>query len=133
MATVEDILIEKGSDVIGTTTSTTVRRAVHKMAEANVGCLLIEENERAVGIFTERDLLRRVVDAGRDPDSTIIGEVMSSPVETCKGTDDLEDCADTLSGHRFRHLVVTDKDEPVGVISLRDLFGWVHNGKSEKE
>jgi len=121
MTTVESILMQKGSDIIGTLSSTSVREAVHKMAEANVGSLLVEEDVKIVGIFTERDLLRRVVDECRDPDTTSIREVMSSPVYTCEASDGMEACVETLADNSFRHLVVMDNDEPVGVISLRDL------------
>jgi CBS domain-containing protein len=121
MPTVESILLEKGSDIIAVPDSTTVRDAVAKMAEANVGCLLVETNDKAIGIFTERDLLRRVVGEGKNPDSTMISEVMSSPVSSCKPSDDVEECFKILSSKNFRHLLVLDNEEPVGVISLRDV------------
>ena len=121
MPTVENILLEKGSDVIAVLPGDTVRQAVEKMVEANVGCLLIEENDKAVGIFTERDLLRRVVGAGRDPDATLISEVMSSPIRSCQPADDIDECFDRLIAEKFRHLAVLDNGETVGVISLRDV------------
>ncbi len=121
MLNVESILLAKGSDVIGVGADATVRRAVGKMAESNVGCLIVEQDARVVGVFTERDLLRRVVDAGKDPDATHISEVMTSPVESCKPSDDVGVCFDKLKTQQYRHLVVVDNDEPVGVISLRDV------------
>ena len=121
MPTVESILLEKGSDVVAALPGDTVRQAVGKMIEANVGCLLIEEGEKAVGIFTERDLLRRVVGEGKAPDATLISEVMSSPVKSCKPSDDVNECFGLLGTEKFRHLAVLDNDEPVGVISLRDV------------
>lgn len=121
MTTVEDILLQKGSDVISTTTTTTIREAARKMVEANVGCILVEEAGEIVGIFTERDLLRRVIDEDRDPQTTLIREVMSSPVKACHPGDDFQECARTLAINSFRHLAVMENDEAVGVISLRDL------------
>ena len=121
MTTVESVLMQKGSDIIGTVPETSVREAVHKMAEANVGSLFVEEDVKIVGIFTERDLLRRVVDECRDPDTMSIREVMSAPVHTCKASDGMESCSAILAANSFRHLVVMDNDEPVGVFSLRDL------------
>ena len=56
-----------------------------------------------------------------DPDSVPISEVMSSPVQSCKPSDDIDEVFDILSTHKFRHLLVLDNDEPVGVISLRDV------------
>ena len=121
MLTVERILLEKGSDVVAVLPNSTVRQAVGKMIEANVGCLLVEEYDKAVGVFTERDLLIRVVGEGKDPDATLIGEVMSSPVRTCKPSDDANECFDLLTAKKFRHLIVLDNNEAVGVISLRDV------------
>lgn len=121
MPTVESILLKKGSDVIAVLASATVREAVDKMILANVGCVLVEESEKVVGIFTERDLLRRVVGDDKDPNNTIIGEVMSSPVKSCQPSDDVESCFEQLKSNSFRHLAVLDNDEPVGVISLRDV------------
>ena len=121
MLTVESILLKKGSDVIAVLASTTVRDAVAKMIEANVGCVLVEEEAKAVGIFTERDLLRRVVGADKDPQTTLISEVMSSPVQSCSPSDDINHCFDLISSSSFRHLAVQDNDEAVGVISLRDV------------
>ena len=74
-----------------------------------------------VGVFTERDLLRRVVDPGKDPDATRISKVMTSPVHSCSASDDIDDCFDVLHAHEYRHLLVLDNNEPVGVISLRDV------------
>ena len=121
MPTVESILLKKGPDVIGVGPDATVRQAVGKMAESNVGCVIVEKDARAVGVFTERDLLRRVVDADKDPDATRISEVMTSPVCSCKPSDDVGDCFDQLRTQQHRHLMVLDNDEPVGVISLRDV------------
>lgn len=120
MTTVYDVLMRKGSDVIAALPETTVRQAARMMAQANVGCLVVEEDEKVIGIFTERDLLRRVVDAGRDPNTTALRDVMSSPVAMCRPQDDLATCIDIMTASRFRHLCVVDNGEPVGVISLRD-------------
>ena len=122
MATVEEILLEKGSDVVACLPDIPVREAVRKMVEANVGCLVVQDQEQVAGIFTERDLMRRVVDVGRDPNSTLIRDVMSAPVETCTPHDDVRKCAAILRAKWFRHFTVVDNGEVVGVISLRDLM-----------
>ena len=121
MSTVEDILMQKGSDVIGVVPGVTVSQAVQKMIDANVGCVVVQQDSKIVGIFTERDLLRRVVGASKNPDSTVIGDVMSSPVHSCTPWDDAAETFDDLSANHYRHLVVVDNGEPVGVISLRDV------------
>lgn len=124
MATVEDVLLDKGSDVITALPTATVSQAARKMVEANVGCLLVEEDDEIVGIITERDLMRRVIDAGKDPATTTVRDIMSSPVETCSPGDDVDKCHSILANRKFRHLVVMDNSEPAGVISLRDLPAW---------
>ncbi len=138
MVTVAEILEQKGSDVVSVLSSWTVRQVVEKMIEANVGCVFVEEVEevisvfterdllrrvvgKVIGIFTERDLLRRVVGAAKDPDATLIGEVMSSPVRSCAPDAEIDGCFDILRTGSFRHLMVTEGTEPVGVISLRDV------------
>jgi len=121
MATVADILLRKGPDVVDTLTGTTVREAAAKMVEANVGSLLVEMNGKVVGIVTERDVLRRVIAGDKDADTTTVAEIMSSPVQTCTASDEAETCFDILREHAFRHLAVMDGDEPLGVISLRDV------------
>ncbi len=125
MATAAEILEQKGSDVVSVLSSWTVRQVVEKMIEANVGCVLVEEAEgdpvKVIGIFTERDLLRRVVGAAKDPDTTLIGEVMSSPVQSCALNAEIDDGVDILRTNSLRHLMVAEGNEPVGVISLRDV------------
>lgn len=121
MATIENILLNKGSEVISTLPDTTIRDAVRKMAEANVGCLIVEHAGKVIGIFTERDLLHRVTIRQMDLDTTTVEEVMTSPVEVCTPYDDISHVTDRLCERQFRHLLVVDEGEPVGVISLRDL------------
>lgn len=122
MSTAEEILLLKGPDVVSTSPDTTVRQAVHKMAESRVGCLIVEQGGLPVGIFTERDLLTRIVDAGKDPDATRVEQVMTSPVATCSPTDSIRKCIRILAGRNFRHLAVEKNDRIVGVISFRDLL-----------
>jgi CBS domain-containing protein len=122
MRTVEDILMAKGSEVIVSAPTETVLDAARLMAEARVGSVVIRQNDQVAGLFTEQDLLRRVVAAGKGPAATRLAEVMSSPVLTCRLTDDLETCARRMSERNIRHLVVVEQNALVGVISLRDIL-----------
>lgn len=92
------------------------------MAEARVGSVVVRQGDRVVGIFTERDLLRRVVAVGREPAGTRLLEVMSAPVQTCRLGDSLSDCARRMSQGRIRHLVVVEDGALLGLISLRDVL-----------
>jgi CBS domain-containing protein len=122
MTTVENILIEKGPDVIATQATTTVKDAACKMAQARVGSIVVEEYPKILGIFTERDLLVRVVAEGRDPAATPVSQVMSSPVATCAPEADIHQAARTMTDQHIRHLVVVDKEEIVGLVSVRDVL-----------
>ena len=122
MKTVEDILMAKGSEVIVSAPTETVLSAARLMSEAHVGSVVIRQDGRVLGLFTERDLLRRVVAAEKDPAATRLADVMSSPVQTCRLGDDLQDCAGRMSEQKIRHLVVVEQDALVGMISLRDIL-----------
>src|SRR5438034_11297540 len=83
MATVRDMLAKKGSDVITIAPSETVLRAAELMNDRGIGGLVVAERGRPVGIFTERDILRRVVAQQRDPTTTRVADAMTSPVIAC--------------------------------------------------
>ncbi len=83
MPTVQDILTKKGSDVISVKPGETVLKAAELMSERGIGGLVVTEGGRLVGIFTERDILRRVVAPRRDPAATKVAEVMTTPVTAC--------------------------------------------------
>jgi CBS domain-containing protein len=122
MATVEDILMSKGPDIIVASPLTTVHEAVVMMSEANVGAIVIMNKNNVCGIFTERDLLRRVVVPQRDPNQTELHEVMTYPVLSVSLNDDVRQCADIFTREHLRHLAVIENDALLGMISLRDVL-----------
>ncbi len=122
MATVKDILARKGADVLVTSGTTMVLDAAEQMNERGTGSVLILEEGRLVGIFTERDLMRRVVAVRRDPGTTRLDEVMTTALVTCTPEADLEDCGALMSERRIRHLPVLDGDTVIGVITTGDLL-----------
>ena len=122
MKTVQELLMEKGPDVIVTGPETTVREASKLMAEANVGSVIVRSGASILGIFTERDLLRRVVARGKDPESLTMQDVMSSPVKTCRLQDSLQKCAQDLTDSHIRHLAVVEGGALIGLVGLRDIL-----------
>ena len=132
MATVEDILMIKGPDVIVAAPTNTAAEAAKMMAKANVGSVIIRIGNEVKGIFTERDLLVRVIAAGKDPASTPIEEVMSSPIKSCRLSDDVENCANELTESHIRHLAVIEEGALIGLIGLRDVLMAELNSKDEK-
>ena len=102
----------------------TVREAARRMAERNVACVLVTDaNQKLLGIFTERDMLRRVVVEGRDPAATPISTVMTTELRVVvPETNAIEAMRFMLDGH-VRHLPVAVNGQAVGVVSLRDFLG----------
>jgi CBS domain-containing protein len=101
-----------------------VREAAQLMMDREVGALVvIDGKEHPIGIFTEKDLLTRVVCAGRHPDITLIGEVMSAPLQTAPATIKAEDGLKKMIQHHFRHLPIVDMNHRViAIASLRHLL-----------
>ena len=122
MSTVEDILMIKGPDVIVAAPETTVRQAVTLISQANVGSVVVKDDQDVIGIFTERDVLQRVVAKGKDPDTTMLAEVMSSPIKSCRLGDDVSDIAGMLTGEHIRHLAVIEDGALYGLVGLRDVM-----------
>lgn len=122
MATIREVLERKGNNVLTAGPETSVLDAIGQMSSANVGALVIESAGRAVGIFTERDYLRKIALQGRASGATRVEDVMSSPLITVGPADTTQDAMKTMTERRCRHLVVTDgDDEMVGIVSLGDL------------
>jgi len=108
---------------------TTVAEAARVMAEGNVGSMAVVEGERIVGIFTERDLMRRVVVEGLDPANTPLGEVMTSPVHSVTDETSIREATRLMRTHHMRHLPVVDDDgDYVGMLALRHLHNEIMLG-----
>jgi len=108
----------------------TVLDAVRGMVERNIGAVPVLHKGELVGIFSERDLMRRVVAEGRDPRSTCMAEVMTDDPLTINTNEDLENCMALMRRHNFRHLPVCHEGQLVGMVSLRDI---VLHDLSEKD
>ena len=122
MNTIKSIIAVKGYDLIVLSPSTPVLQTVELMAEINVGTVVIGNDGQVLGIFTERDLLRRVVGPGLDPAALTLWDVMSSPVKYCSLQDGLRKCAELFDKTQIRHLVVAEEGILVGLISQRDIL-----------
>jgi CBS domain-containing protein len=93
-----------------------------QMAEGRVGCIPILEGDRLVGVFSERDLMVRVVVAGRDPKTTPVSEVMTREVITAGLDDRIERCLDKMKSVGCRHLPVVADGRVISMLSMRDLL-----------
>lgn len=124
MAKVSDILVKKGRKVLTSTVSATVLDATHEMNKQRVGALLVMDEGRVVGMFTERDVLTRVVGAEMDPKTAHLFEVMTTPVAYCTPDTTLEDCKAIFTEKRIRHLPVMNGDELVGLVTSGDVVAF---------
>jgi CBS domain-containing protein len=121
--TVAELLKDRRSDeLISLAASSSVADAVAVMAEREVGAVLVmQEDGLVAGIFSERDLLVRVVAAGRDPSATTLSLVMTRDVKFVTPGTSTEAALALMHLHRFRHLLVIDGPRVHGVVSMRDL------------
>jgi CBS domain-containing protein len=103
--------------------SATVREAAREMCARRMGCVLITDHGRLKGIFTERDIVDRVVAQGRDPDQTRLAEVMTRDPDTIRPTDTAIDALRQMHDGGYRHLPVVERGRLVGIVSTRDFFG----------
>jgi CBS domain-containing protein len=122
MITVRTILAEKGSQVWFVPRNATVLQAAIIMNEHRVGAVVVLEDSGVVGIFTERDVLRRVVAEGRDPATTPVGEVMTEQIICCTPETTMEEACGAMKNRRIRHLPVVDGGgQLVGLVSIGDF------------
>ena len=110
---------------ISAETHQTVLAVASMMVEHNIGAVPVLQDGRLTGIFSERDLMKRVVVEGKDPARTLVSEVMTEDPLTVAPNDPLETCMTLMKRHGFRHLPVCAGRELKGVISLRDIL--LHN------
>lgn len=127
MGKVKDILNAKGNAVFSVGPTTTVYEAIELMCEKNIGGLIILEDGKMVGIFTERDYARKLILKGKSSKDTLIGELMTPKVYTVTPETSIEECMWIMSNRKFRHLPVTENEILVGVISISDVVRTVIN------
>ncbi|HZL45960.1 MAG TPA: CBS domain-containing protein [Opitutaceae bacterium] len=123
MNTSISVLLEhKGSTVFSVPPNITVATAAKEMDRHRVGAILVIESDRIVGIFTERDVLSRVVAAGVDPSTTPIERVMTRDPITVASSTTVEEVMTLFTNKRFRHLPVVDDGRLVGLVSIGDIL-----------
>ncbi len=122
MDNVSDLLAVKPRRMVTIAPTAIVRQATWLMNEHLIGSLVVTVADRLVGIFTERDVLRRIVAEGRSPETTTIGEVMTCDVVCCRPDTPIEDVADVMHRRHIRHVPVVDADETLlGLVSISDI------------
>jgi CBS domain-containing protein len=121
MDTVRDLLKSKGSEVWTIQPDESVHDAIQKMADQDVGSLVVIEDGKPTGIFTERHYAREVFLKGRHSPTTPIREVMSKRIICASPEQTIEECMAVMTDKRLRHLPVVDDGGIVGIVSIGDL------------
>jgi len=132
MDQIKAILSRKGGDLLSTASTVMVIDAVRQMAEAGVGSILIMDDGELVGIFTERDYLRRIAIKGRRSTETVMSEVMTGDLVTVSPDHTVEHCMGLMTDRRIRHLPVLADGAVVGVVSIGDLVRQVMLQQAER-
>ena len=136
MNTSISVLLEhKGKATVSVSPLVTVSQAAQEMNRRKVGSVLVMEGGQLLGIFTERDVLWRVVAAGLDPKTTPLSQVMTRNPITVGPDTPIQSVMDVFTEKRFRHLPVVDDGRLLGVISIGDVLRWaadVHRQEAEQ-
>lgn len=122
---VSNVLGEKGRQVYAVGRTASVAQAVREMNDKGIGALLVMDGDQIAGIFTERDVLRRIVDADRDPAQTKVAAVMTRGPVTIDISAHVREAMDLMTSRRFRHLPVVDGGAVVGMLSIGDILRWL--------
>ena len=121
MNRISDILSRKGNNAISVSPDTSVFDALKVMAENNIGSVVVKENEKFVGIITERDYSRKVVLKGKNSTDTKVNEIMMSDFPLLKPNDTIEYCMELLTKNNIRYLPVFEEKNLAGIISISDV------------
>ena len=121
MQTINQLLQTKGSHVETVAADTTVFEALSLMADKEIGALVVLQDSKPVGLFTERDYARNLILKGRTSKQTRVSEVMSSHVVVAHPEQSIEECMAIMTEKRVRHLPVMQGDALIGIISIGDL------------
>jgi CBS domain-containing protein len=121
MAAVKNILETKGNATFTITPDTSVYHALELMVEKNVSALLVMENDKLAGIFTERDYARKVALKGKSSKDTLIADIMTRDLITVTSSSSIDECMQLMTGKYIRHLPVVDEGKLAGIISIGDV------------
>lgn len=123
--TIDSILARKGGDIFSILPDATVFEAIEMMDQKNVGALIVMENNRLIGMISERDYTRKVFLRGKRSRETKVSEIMSTDVTTARPQEGVDECLRVMTEKHIRHLPVLDGENIVGIISIGDLVKCV--------
>ena len=109
----------------------TAREAAKVMGANRISAVLVVQDNRLIGIVTERDLAKKVIAGGLDPETTKLSEIMTANPDTLSPDDSPINALELMSTRGYRHLPVVNGDDLVGMVSIRDLYSFVKNQLEE--
>lgn len=127
MTTVKQILEQKGSAFHAVRPTDSVFDALSLMAQFDIGCVLVTENDKLVGIFTERDYARKVVLKGLVSRDVKVGDLMTHKPFTVGLSGTADDVMATMTAKRFRHIPVVEGDKVLGIVTIGDMVKSIVN------
>jgi CBS domain-containing protein len=119
---VKDILSKKGGFVVTAGKDDSCMEAARKMNARRVGAVVVVEEEKVIGIFTERDILLKLTSCEFNPEGVKIGELMTTSVACCIPDTTIEECKAVMTNKRIRRLPVVENGKLVGIITIGDLL-----------
>jgi len=122
----------RNPQVISLPPTSSVAEAAVKMAANNIGSVVVMDGESLVGIFSERDLLNRVVSKGLEPKTTPLSQVMSKNVRTVDVNQSVENCFKKMEETKSRRMVIVDGEKIVGIVTMRNILEWLTEQMKEE-
>jgi len=127
MGNVRDIIKAKNYPLVTINQHITVYEALKQMVDHNIGALLVTDENKLIGIFTERDYARKVILLGKTSKELLISEVMTDNLITVTPDDSVEDCMQLMTNKFIRHLPVIENNELFDIVSIGDVVKYIIN------
>ena len=132
MKLVKHLLDGKGRHIVSVVPDSTVLEAIILMADKAIGSLIVMEDDKLIGIVTERDYARKVIIKGRSSKTTRVSEIMTTGVFTTSSAKSVNDCMSLMTEKRIRHLPVLEDNRVIGMISIGDLVQAIISDQKEE-
>lgn len=129
MTNLKTLLDSKNRPLISVSNNSKIIDALKIMASSNIGCLVVLDGEKFVGIFTERDYARKIILVGKSSETTVVNEIMGTDLPILNVTDSIEDCSKVMTEKNLRYLPVFENNKLVNVISQSDIVKYTINAQ----
>lgn len=129
MGYVKNILQTKGNMVHSICPDCSVYEALETLEDKNVGALVVLDNDKLIGVFTERDYARKVVLKGRSSKEVLVMDIMGDRPVSVSPSTSIDDCMQLMTDKQVRHLPVVENDKVIGIISIGDIVRYILSEK----